>query len=163
MPAPKKWGPKNFSLLVSSKSYNIHTWDTPLYIKTFQRICANLRRGLNISWGLRTHPFPSWRGHWITHVTHYYHDDTTMWRHYHVTTLPCDDTTMWRHYHVTTLPRHTTLPQITWCQKQMKMLSNTAPIHSRPDHWHALPCTYFWGVDIPGEWRRLPWLVSLKS
>ena len=29
-PAPKKWGgPNHVSLMVSSKSYNIHTWGTP--------------------------------------------------------------------------------------------------------------------------------------
>ena len=33
-PAPKKWGgPNHVSLLVSSKSYNIHTWGTSLYVK----------------------------------------------------------------------------------------------------------------------------------
>ena len=60
-PAPKKWGgPNHVSLLVSSKSYNIHTWGTPLYMwkKTFQRICANPKRGLNRSGGVRTPPFP---------------------------------------------------------------------------------------------------------
>ena len=47
--SPKKvGGPNHVSLLVSSKSYNIHTWGTPLYVKkTFQRICANPKRGLN--------------------------------------------------------------------------------------------------------------------
>ena len=51
-PAQKSGGPKLFSLLVSSKIYNIHAWDTPhIYIKTFQRICAILRRGLNRSGG----------------------------------------------------------------------------------------------------------------
>ena len=52
-PVQKKCGgTKKFSFLVSSKSYNIHTWDTPRYKKkTFQRICANLKRGLNISGG----------------------------------------------------------------------------------------------------------------
>ena len=43
--SPKKvGGPNHVSLQVSSKSYNIHTWGTPLYVKkTFQRICANPR------------------------------------------------------------------------------------------------------------------------
>ena len=52
--SPKKTGGlKNCSLLVSSKSYNIHTWDTLLYIynKTCQRISSNFRRGLNKSGG----------------------------------------------------------------------------------------------------------------
>ena len=48
----KSGGPNHVSLLVSSKSYNIHTWGTPLYVKkTFQRICDNPKRGLNRSGG----------------------------------------------------------------------------------------------------------------
>ena len=73
-PAPKKWGgggsePCFFlflfggfylfyfilfylvSLRVSSKNYNIHTWGTPICKKTFKRICANPKRGLNRSGG----------------------------------------------------------------------------------------------------------------
>ena len=68
-PAPKKWGgPNHVSLLVSSKSYNIHTWGTPRICekKTFQRICANPKRGLNRSGG-GSGPLhsPPWRRHWI--------------------------------------------------------------------------------------------------
>ena len=37
--------------LVSSESYNIHTWNPLPYKKKIQRICANLRRGLNVSGG----------------------------------------------------------------------------------------------------------------
>ena len=50
---PKKvGGPNHFSLLVSSKELQYTYMGYPLYIKkTFQRICANLRRGLNISGG----------------------------------------------------------------------------------------------------------------
>ena len=67
-PAPKKWGggPNHVSLLVSSKSYNIHTWGTPppLYVKkTFQRICANPKRGLNRSGGSGPLHSPPWRRH----------------------------------------------------------------------------------------------------
>ena len=47
---------------MSSESYNIHTWNPLPYIyKKNQRICANLRRGLNISGagGVRTHFSPA--------------------------------------------------------------------------------------------------------
>ena len=53
----KVGGPNHVSLLVSSKSNNIHTWGTPPYVKkTFQRICANPKRGLNRSGGVRIPP-----------------------------------------------------------------------------------------------------------
>ena len=65
-PAPKKVGGLNHvSSLVSSKSYNIHTWGTPLYVKKlFNGFAHNPKRGLNRSGGVRTHPFPPWRRHW---------------------------------------------------------------------------------------------------
>ena len=58
-------GPNHVSLLVSSKSYNIHTWGTPppYVIKTFQRICANPKRGLNRSGGSGPLHSPLWRRH----------------------------------------------------------------------------------------------------
>ena len=63
---PQKGGPKFFSQLVSSKSYNIHTrytpGDPPVYKNNCQRICANLRRGLNVSGGPDP-PFLPWRRH----------------------------------------------------------------------------------------------------
>ena len=50
--SPKKvGGPNHISLLVNSKSYNLHAWDPPISKKTFQWICANLRRGLNRTGG----------------------------------------------------------------------------------------------------------------
>ena len=55
-------GPNHFSLLVSSKINNLHTWGTPYIQKTFQRICTNLRRGLNQSGGGGSGPTHSPRG-----------------------------------------------------------------------------------------------------
>ena len=68
--SPKKvGGPNHVSLEVSSKSYNIHTWGAPLYVKkTFQRICANPKRGLNRSGGVRTPHSPPWRRHWVVNM-----------------------------------------------------------------------------------------------
>ena len=59
---PKKWeGVRTiFLCCLAVKSYNIHVHGTHLSInrKTSQRICANLRRGLNISGGSGPNPFP---------------------------------------------------------------------------------------------------------
>ena len=50
--SPKKvGGPNNFFLLVSSKTLQYTCMGHPPYINIFQRICANLRRGLNRSGG----------------------------------------------------------------------------------------------------------------
>ena len=65
-----------FSLLVSSKIYNIHTWGTPIYKKTVQRICTDLERGLHWSVGVRTHPFSPWRPQWVDR----YLKQFTQWR-----------------------------------------------------------------------------------
>ena len=57
--SPKKWGVRKICLcrwaVIVTIYIIIHTCDTPIYTykKTLQGICANLRRGLNISGGSR--------------------------------------------------------------------------------------------------------------
>ena len=66
-PAQKKVGVRNFFLCWRAVKFTIYMHGTPpIYKKTFQRICANLRRGLNRSGGVRTPSFPPWRRHWIS-------------------------------------------------------------------------------------------------
>ena len=62
-PAPKSWGPNNFSLLYEQSNVSIYMPGTPyIYINTFHRICANLKRDLNVSGGPNP-PIPSWQCH----------------------------------------------------------------------------------------------------
>ena len=50
--SPKNVGGPNYvSLLVSSKNYNIHTWDPPISKKTFQRIPRLSHEGSEQKWG----------------------------------------------------------------------------------------------------------------
>ena len=54
-PAQKTWGTEQF--FFAGKSYNLHTHGTPYILRTVQRICSNLKIGLNISGGPDP-PFP---------------------------------------------------------------------------------------------------------
>ena len=58
-PAPKKWGPNHVSLLVSSKSYTIHTWGTPPYVKKLFNGFALIPRGVWAEVGGSGPLFPS--------------------------------------------------------------------------------------------------------
>ena len=63
---PKNGGPNNLSLLVSSKSYNIPTWD-PLYNVYIKMLSMDLRLsqdGFEHKWKVRTQISP-WRRYWI--------------------------------------------------------------------------------------------------
>ena len=62
--SPKKVGVLNFFLCWWAVKFTIYMHGTPPIYKTaFQRICPNLRRGLNRNWGVWTPHSPSWRRH----------------------------------------------------------------------------------------------------
>ena len=57
-PAQKKLGVRTIFLCWWAVKVRIYIHGTPLIQKTFQRNCANLKRGLNMSKKVRTHSFP---------------------------------------------------------------------------------------------------------